>query len=108
MRIREEDKWKIAFWTNQGLFELLVIYFSICNSSATFQLMMDMLFHELIMIGKIVIYMDNILIFTQMMDKHKDIVKQVLQILANNKLSLHPKKYKFHQTKINYLGVITR
>ena len=58
--------------------------------------MMDMLFRELIMTGKIVIYIDNILIFTQIIDKHKDIVKQVLQILADNKLSLHPKKCKFH------------
>jgi len=33
-------------------------------------------------------------------------VKQVLQILADNKLSLHPKKCKFHQTKIDYFGVI--
>jgi len=30
----------------------------------------------------------------------------VLQILADNKLLLHPKKYKFYQTKIEYLGVI--
>jgi len=58
------------------------------------------------MSGKIVIYMDNILIFSQTMDKHRSIVKQVLQILANNKLLLHPKKCKFHQTKIEYLGVI--
>ena len=58
------------------------------------------------MSGKIIIYMDNILIFTQMMNEHKSIVKQILQILANNKLSLHLKKCKFHQTKIEYLGVI--
>jgi len=50
--------------------------------------------------------MDNILIFTRTMDKHKSIVKRVLQILADNKLSLHLKKCKFHQTKIEYLGVI--
>jgi len=55
---------------------------------------------------KIVIYMDDILIFSQTIDEHRRIVKQVLQILADNKLSLHPKKCKFHQTKIEYLGVI--
>jgi len=68
--------------------------------------MMDTLFHELIMSGKIVIYMNDILIFTQTMEEHRNIVQQVLQILANNKLSLHPKKCKFYQTKIEYLGVI--
>jgi len=40
------------------------------------------------------------------MEEHRDIVRQVLQILANNKLSLHPKKCKFYQTKIKYLGII--
>jgi len=82
------------------------MYFGMCNSPAIFQLMMDTLFHELIMTGKIVIYMDNILIFTQTMEEHWDIVRQVLQILANNKLSLYPKKCKFHQMKVDYLGVI--
>jgi len=58
------------------------------------------------MTGKIMIYMNNILIFTRTIEEHWDIVRQVLQILANNKLLLHSKKYKFHQTKIEYLGVI--
>jgi len=58
------------------------------------------------MSGKIIIYMDDILIFSQTMNEHKSIVKQVLQILADNKLSLYPKKCKFHQTKIEYLRVI--
>ena len=106
VRIREGDKWKAAFQTNRGLFKPLVMYFGICNLPVTFQLMMDTLFHELIMAGKIVIYMDDILIFTQTMDEYRSIVKQVLQILADNKLSLYPKKCKFYQTKIEYLEVI--
>jgi len=57
---------------------------------------MDTLFYKLIMKGKIIIYMDNILIFTETLDKHRNIVKKILQILANNKLLLHPKKCKFH------------
>ena len=72
----------------------------------TFQLMIDTLFHKLIMKGKIVIYMNDILIFTEIINKHRDIVRKILQILANSKLSLYSKKYKFHQTKINYLRVI--
>jgi len=106
VRIREGDEWKVVFRTNQGLFEPLVMYFGMCNSPVTFQLMMDTLFRELIMSGKIVIYMDDILIFSQTMDEHRSIVKQVLQILADNKLLLYPKMYKFHQTKVKYLGVI--
>jgi len=70
VRIKEGDEWKAAFQTNRGLFEPLVMYFGMCNLPATFQLMMDTLFRELIMTGKIVIYMDNILIFTQTMEEH--------------------------------------
>jgi len=68
--------------------------------------MIDILFCKLIMKRKIVIYIDDILIFTQTIEKYRDIVKQVLQILANNKLLLYPKKYKFYKTKIKYLRVI--
>jgi len=82
------------------------MYFGICNSPITFQLMIDTLFYKLIMSGKIVIYIDDILIFTQMIDEHRSIVRQVLQILADNKLLLHLKKCKFHQTKVEYLGVV--
>ena len=106
MRIKEENEWKVAFQTNWGLFKPLVMYFGICNSPITFQLMIDTLFYKLIMSGKIVIYIDDILIFTQMIDEHKSIVRQVLQILADNKLLLYLKKCKFHQTKVEYLGVV--
>jgi len=82
------------------------MYFGMCNSPVTFQLMMNTLFRELIIIEKIMIYIDDILIFTQTMEEHRDVVRQVLQILADNKLSLHPKKCKFHQTKIDYPRVI--
>ena len=44
MRIIEGDEWKAAFRTNSRLFEPLVMYFGLCNSPATFQLMMNTLF----------------------------------------------------------------
>ena len=78
MRIREGNEWKAAFQTNKGLFEPLVMYFGMYNSPAIFQLMIDTLFCELIIAGKIIIYIDNIMIFTQTIDEHRSIVKQVL------------------------------
>ena len=92
MRIKEEDEWKAAFRTNRGLFEPLVMYFGLCNSPATFQLMMDFLFRNLINQGKIVVYMDDILIFSKTLEEHVGIVKEVLEILNNNKLSIQTKK----------------
>jgi len=106
MRIKEDDEWKAVFRTNRGLFELLVMYFGLCNSPATFQLMMDTLFWDLINQGRVVIYIDNILIFSKTLEEHSRIVKKVLKILNNNKLSIQTKKCYFHQTKIDYLEVI--
>jgi len=106
VRIREGDEWKVAFRTNRELFELLVIYFCLCNSPATFQLMIDLLFQDLISRGKVVIYMDNTLIFSKTLQEHLDIVMDMLKILKDNKLSVQTKKCLFHQRRIDYLEVI--
>ena len=50
--------------------------------------MMDTLFQDLISRGKVVIYMDDILIFSKILQEHSDIVIDVLNILKNNKLSV--------------------
>jgi len=41
IQIKEGDKWKAAFQTNRGLLELLVMFFGLMNSPATFQMMMN-------------------------------------------------------------------
>ena len=64
VRIKEGDEWKAAFRTNRGLFEPTVMFFGLTNSPATFQAMMNTIFKDLIDTGKVVIYMDDILIFT--------------------------------------------
>jgi len=51
------------------------MYFGMSNSPVIFQLMMDTLFRKFIMTGKIVIYMNDILIFTQTMEEHRDVVR---------------------------------
>src|SRR5258708_18793637 len=41
VQIKEGDEWKAAFQTNQGLFESTVMFFRLCNSPMTFQMMMN-------------------------------------------------------------------
>ena len=48
VRIKEGDKWKAAFRTNCSLYEPLIMFFSLTNSPATFQTMMDNIFKDLI------------------------------------------------------------
>jgi Reverse transcriptase (RNA-dependent DNA polymerase) len=48
VQIRKEDKWKVAFKTNKGLFKPTMMFFGMCNSLATFQAMMDNIFMTMI------------------------------------------------------------
>lgn len=68
--MKEGDEWKAAFQTNWGFFEPLVMFFGLCNSPSTFQMMMNEIFWDLISEGKVVIYIDDILIFMQTMEEH--------------------------------------
>ena len=80
------------------------MFFSLTNSPATFQAMMNMIFQDLILARKITVYMDDILIFSKSMAEHILIINQVLQILRNNDLYLKPEKCEFYKEKLNYLG----
>jgi len=79
--IKSGDEWKAAFQTNRDLFEPLVIFFGITNSLATFQTMMNDIFQDLIAEGIMVVYLDDILIFTKMEEEHAKAIRWVLQIL---------------------------
>jgi hypothetical protein len=106
VRIKEGDEWKAAFVINCGLYKPLVIFFGLTNLPTTFQAMMNKLFRDLISTGKVVIYLNNILIFTEDLDKHRQLVRQVLEVFRSNNLSLKIKKCKFEKTQVKYLGLI--
>ena len=92
VRIKEGDEWKAAFKTNQGLFEPTVMFFDLTNSPATFQSMMNHLFTDMIDKGHVVIYMDDILIFTITKEEHDVLLRKVLQRLKDNDLFLKLEK----------------
>jgi len=78
VQMKEGDEWKAAFRTNWGLFKPLVMFFGLCNSPATFQTMMDDIFDNLIIEGVVVVYLDNILIFTETLEKHQMVTRRVM------------------------------
>jgi len=106
VRIKPGDEWKAAFRTNRGLFEPLVMFFGITNSPATFQTMMNDIFRTLIAEGIIVVYLDDILIFTRMEKEHERAVWRVLEVLVEHKLFLRLEKCEFHRKEIEYLGLV--
>jgi hypothetical protein len=65
IRIKDGDQWKAAFLTHEGLFEPMVMYFSLTNSPTTFQTMMDTIFADEIDKGWLTIYMDDMGIHTR-------------------------------------------
>ena len=56
--------------------------------------------------GHVIVYMDDILVFTNTMAEHRRIVQEVLDILRENKLYLKPEKCTFESPHVDYLGVI--
>ena len=109
VHIKEEDQWKAAFITNQGLFEPRVMFFGLTNSPATFQTMMNAIFAQELREGWITIYMDNILIHTnQNKEKHRALVHRTLRKLQENDLFLKPEKCQFEQKQIEFLGVVLK
>ena len=67
---------------------------------------MNNIFWELIAEGVVVVYLDDILIFTETLEQHREIMRRVLKLLEENQLFLNPDKCEFEQTKVEYLGVI--
>jgi hypothetical protein len=90
------------------MFELLVMFFGLTNSPATFQTMMNKVFKDLADTGKAFMYMDDILITTTTLEEHRELVGCVLQRLQEHHLFLKPEKCKFEQDEVEYLGLRVR
>ncbi|KAF8753916.1 hypothetical protein RHS01_06785 [Rhizoctonia solani] len=103
--IKEGDEWKTAFRTKYGLFEYLVMPFGLTNAPAAFQHFMNNLFRDLINVT-VVIYLDDILIFSEDPKDHPTHVREVLSRLLRNQLFCKLSKCHFHVTTVDYLGIV--
>ncbi|KAF8823142.1 hypothetical protein HHX47_DHR12000006 [Lentinula edodes] len=106
IRIKKGHEWKGAFATTRGLFEPKVMFFGLTNSPATFQALMNAIFADLIAAGKVAVYLDDILIFSNDLEEHRRMVREVLTRLEKHDLYLRPEKCEFEQQQIEYLGLI--
>ena len=101
----EEDEEKTAFRTRFGLYHWRVMPFGLCNAPATFQSMMDSIFHDLLDNG-VIVYLDDILVYSDHIDNHIPLVQEVLSRLDKAGLGVNLKKSSFHLTKVEFLGYI--
>ncbi|GBG74414.1 hypothetical protein CBR_g18826 [Chara braunii] len=94
---------KTAFKTRDGLYEFTVMPFGLTNAPATFQSLMDKVLRE--QIGRfVVVYLDDILIFSKSMEEHLKHLEEVLTILKKTQLDLNLEKSEFGKDSVIYLG----
>ena len=92
--IKEGDKWKAVFTTPERSFELIVIFFGLTNSPATFQVMINELLQDLINTEKVAAFIDDVIIGTGSKEEHDELVVEVIKRLEENDLYMKLEKYK--------------
>ena len=106
IRIAEEDQWKAAFVCQEGTFQPTVMFFGLCNSPAVFQRFMNDIFAKQIRENKIIVYMDDIMIYATSMRQLIANTLEVFNVLTKHKLYVKPAKCQFHKTEVSFLGYI--
>ena len=106
MRINEGDEWKAVFMMPKRLFEPTVMFFRLMNSPATFQAMINELLRNLINIGKIVAFIDDVIVGTETEEGHDKLVAEVIRRLEENDLYVKPEKCKWKVREIGFLEVV--
>ena len=95
VRIKEGDEWKTAFITLEGSFKPTVMFFGLTNLLATFQAMINELLRDLINTGKVVAFIDNVIVGMDVEEEHDEIVAEVIRRLEENDLYVKPEKCKW-------------
>ena len=103
IRIKDGEEWKTAFRTKRGLYEYLVMPFGLTNAPASFQTMINNVLREYIDMF-VVVYLDDILIFSTTLKEHKEHVHQVLRKLQDANLLVESDKCEFHKQHVKFLG----
>ncbi|KIN99395.1 hypothetical protein M404DRAFT_30453 [Pisolithus tinctorius Marx 270] len=97
VHIKEGDQWKAVFIMHKALFEPTVMFFRLCNSPATFQHFMNNSFRDMITEGWLVVYMDDLLIFSMDHEEHRQRtchakVEYLSMIIKENTVTMDPVK----------------
>mgnify|MGYP000532974220 FL=1 len=105
VRIKPGDEWKTAFRTRYGHFEYKVMPFGLTNAPAVFQHMMNNIFREYLD-HFVVIYLDDILVFSSNIEEHTRHVRLVLSKLREHGLYAKSEKCEFDRTSVEFLGYV--
>jgi len=106
MRIKEGDEWKAVFTTPEGSFEPTVMFFGLTNSPPTFQAIMNKLLRDLINTGKVVVFIDDVIVGMEDKEGHNELVVEIVKRLEENNLYVKPEKCKWKVREVGFLGVM--
>ncbi len=105
LRMTYENEWKIAFQTRYDLYKYNVLLFKLTNESSSFQNFINDILHDFLNVFCIM-YMNDILIYSNSKKKHTQHVHQILKRLRVVELQINIKKCEFSVIKIKYLSLI--
>jgi hypothetical protein len=105
VHIADGDEWKTAFCTRFSAYEVLVMHYRLTNAPTSFQHFMNNIFKDLLDIY-VVIYLDNILIFSADPASHQKHICKVLCQLCTNSLFTKIKKCKFSIATTSFLSFV--
>ena len=103
LRIASGDEWKTAVCTPYGLYEYNVMPFGLCNAPAAFQSFINQVLFSLIDVC-IVVYLDDILIYSKNKSDHGKHLQQLFSKLKDNNLFCKLSKCLFYCEEIDFLG----
>ncbi|CAL1390315.1 unnamed protein product [Linum trigynum] len=103
VRMHPADVAKTAFRTHNGHYEYLVMPFGLCNAPSTFQAIMNDIFRPLLR-KFVLVFFDDILIYSPDKGLHLKHVRQVFQILRHHQFFVKFSKCAFGMKEIEYLG----
>lgn len=93
-----------SFTTPLGQYEFLRMPFGLTNAPFVFQRFINKVFEDMVRVGKVIVYLDDIMVATEDIDEHMEILQDVFKRLVDNKLELRLDKCSFFQREIKYLG----
>ena len=105
IRIKQDDVEKTAFRTRYGHYEYTVLPFGLTNAPATFMGLMNEVFRPLLD-KSVVVYLDDILIYSRSWEDHKRHIAEVLERLREHKLYAKVSKCEFGKVEVEFLGHI--
>ncbi|WMV37769.1 hypothetical protein MTR67_031154 [Solanum verrucosum] len=100
--ISEKDKYKTAFNVPFGQYEWNVMPFGLKNAPSEFQNIMNSIFNDYSYMS--IVYIDNVLIFSENIDSHFKHLNTFFKVVKNNGLVVSAKKMVLFQTTIRFLG----